>query len=314
MITEDFEVIDSRFARLVIGNVHVEQLWTGGRWTEGPAYFAAGRYLIWSDIPNDRLLRWDETDGSVSVFETPCRNQNGHTVDREGRLVCCEHQARAVTRIEHDGSRTILADGFEGRRLNSPNDVVVKSDGTVWFSDPTYGIDGDYEGDPAVSEVGRSNVYRCDPVTGQVSAVVTDLLKPNGLAFSPDERLLYVADTGFTHDPACTPKICVYPVNPDGRTVGKGALFAESPFGLYDGFRLDVHGNVWTSAGDGVHVYASDATLIGKIRVPEVVSNVCFGGRKRNRLFITGTTSLYATYVNSRGVVSQAMQVEDGSG
>ncbi|MEQ9643280.1 MAG: SMP-30/gluconolactonase/LRE family protein [Alphaproteobacteria bacterium] len=306
MITNDFEVIDPRFAKLVLGNVHVEQLWTGGRWTEGPAYFAAGRYLIWSDIPNDRLLRWDETDGSVSEFEAPCRNQNGHTVDREGRLVCCEHRARCVSRIEHDGSRTVLADAFDGKRLNSPNDVVVKSDGSVWFTDPTYGIDGDYEGDPAESEVGRSNVYRVDPATGAVTAVVTDLLKPNGLAFSIDERVLYVADTGFTHDPSNTPKILTYPVSADGASLGQGQLFAESPFGLYDGFRVDVHGNIWTSAGDGVHVYAADASLIGKIRVPEVVSNVCFGGRKRNRLFITGTKSLYAVYVNTRGAISQA--------
>jgi gluconolactonase len=296
VLTEEFEVSDARFANLAIGNVHVEKLWTGGRWTEGPAYFAAGRYLVWSDIPNDRLLRWDETDGSVSVFEAPCRNQNGHTVDREGRLVCCEH----------DGSRTVLAHEFDGKRLNSPNDVVVKSDGTVWFSDPTYGIDGDYEGDPAESEIGRSNVYRCDPATGEVTAVVTDLLKPNGLAFSVDETELYVADSGFTHDRSNTPKICAYPVAADGTSVGKGNLFAESPFGLYDGFRFDVHGNLWTSAGDGVHVFAPDATLIGKIRVPEVVSNVCFGGRKRNRLFITGTTSLYAVYVNTRGAFSQA--------
>lgn len=305
MITDDFEVLEPQFGKLMLGNVHVEQLWTGGRWTEGPAYLPAGKYLIWSDIPNDRLLRYDETDGSVSVFEAPCRHQNGHTVDREGRLVCCEHRGRAVTRIEHDGGRTVLASEFEGRRLNSPNDVVVKSDGSVWFTDPTYGIDGDYEGDAAPSEIGQSNVYRVDRRSGAVSAVVTDLLKPNGLAFSGDETRLCVADSGFTHDPARTPRICVYPVVGDGGRLGEGRLFAESPCGLYDGFRIDVHGNVWTSAGDGVHCYTADGALIGKIRVPEVVSNVTFGGRKRNRLFITATRSLYAVYLNTRGVISQ---------
>ena len=305
MITDDFEVIEPRFRRLVLGNVHIEQLWTGGRWTEGPAYFAAGKYLIWSDIPNDRLLRYDDTDGSVSVFDPSCGNHNGHTVDREGRLVCCEHRNRAVTRIEHDGGRTVLASAFEGNRLNSPNDVVVKSDGSIWFTDPTYGIDGDYEGDAAPSEIGRSNVYRIDPRSGAVTAVVTDLLKPNGLAFSVDETQLYVADSGFTHDAACAPKICVYPVIGDGSRLGEGQVFAESPCGLYDGFRVDMHGDIWTSAGDGVHCYAADGALIGKIRLPEVASNVCFGGRKRNRLFITATTSLYAVYVNTRGAISQ---------
>lgn len=299
-------MLDPRFRKLVLGNVHLEKLWTGSRWAEGPAYFAAGKYLVWSDIPNDRLLRYDETDGLVSVFQTPCNNQNGHTVDREGRLVSCEHRGRAVSRIEHDGSRTVLASHFEGKRLNSPNDVVVKSDGSIWFSDPTYGIDGEYEGDAAPSEIGASYVYRVDPGNGEVSAVVTDLVKPNGLAFSNDETLLYVADTGMTHDPDCTPKIKAYPVSADGRSVGDGKLFATCEVGLFDGFRLDIHGNLWSSAGDGVHCFAPDGTLIGKILVPEVVANVCFGGRKRNRLFICGTTSLYATFLNTQGGISQA--------
>ena len=301
MISDYADVRDDRFARLVHGNARLEQLWTGGRWCEGPAYLAAGRYLVWSDIPNDRLLRWDETDGSVSTFEEPCRNQNGHTVDRQGRLVACEHRGRCVSRVEHDGSRTILADRFDGKRLNSPNDVVVKSDGSIWFTDPTYGIDSDYEGDAAPSEIGASHVYRIDPQTGAVTLVIDDLAKPNGIGFSPDESLLYVADTGRTHDPAHEPKIRAYPLSLDKKGVHDGRDFAFCDAGLFDGFRIDTAGNLWSSAGDGVHVFAPDGTLIGKILVPEVVANVCFGGRKRNRLFICATTSLFSVYVNARG-------------
>ncbi|MCX5479286.1 SMP-30/gluconolactonase/LRE family protein [Kaistia geumhonensis] len=303
MLDKDFVVLDERFRRYAMGNVHIEKLWTGSRWAEGPAYFAAGKYLIWSDIPNDRLLRYDETDGSVSVFLAPCNNHNGHTVDLEGRLISCEHRGRAVTRIEHDGSRRILADRFEGKKLNSPNDVVVKSDGSIWFTDPTYGIDGEYEGDFAISEIGACNVYRIDPVNGSVSAVITDMVRPNGLAFSPDEKLLYVADTGLTHKVGCSPDIRVYPVASDGRSVGAGRRFATCDAGLFDGFRVDIHGNVWSSAGDGVHCFAPDGTLIGKISIPEVVANVCFGGRKRNRLYICGTTSLYSVYLNTQGAL-----------
>jgi gluconolactonase len=293
------EVLDDRFHRLLHGSARIDTLWTGGRWCEGPAYVPAGRYLIWSDIPNDRLMRWDETDGSVSVFEQPCRNQNGHTLDREGRLVACEHRGRCISRIEHDGSRTVLADRFESDRLNSPNDVVVKSDGSIWFTDPTYGIDSDYEGDRAESEIGASNVYRIDPATGAVTVVVDDMVKPNGLAFSPDESLLYVADTGRSHRPDCEPVIRAYPVAVDHLHAGHD--FATCDSGLFDGFRVDTMGNVWTSAGDGVHVFAPDGTLLGKILIPETVANVEFGGRKRNRLFICATTSLYALYVNARG-------------
>ncbi|MBN8998337.1 MAG: SMP-30/gluconolactonase/LRE family protein [Rhizobiales bacterium] len=303
MLDKDFLVLDDRFRRYVMGNVHIEKLWTGSRWAEGPAYFAAGKYLIWSDIPNDRLLRYDETDGSVSVFLQPCNNHNGHTVDLEGRLVSCEHRGRAVTRIEHDGSRKILADRYEGKKLNSPNDVIVKSDGSVWFTDPTYGIDGEYEGDYAVSEIGACNVYRIDPVNGGVTAVVTDMVRPNGLAFSPDEKILYVADTGLTHKADCTPDIRAYPVNSDGRGVGVGRRFATCDSGLFDGFRVDVHGNVWSSAADGVHCFTPDGKLIGKILIPEVVANVVFGGRKRNRMYICGTTSLYSVYLNTQGAL-----------
>jgi gluconolactonase len=295
------EVRDPRFSKLIHGSANIDKLWSGGRWAEGPAYFPAGRYLIWSDIPNDRLLRWDETGDTVSVFEQPCRNQNGHTVDREGRLVACEHRGRCVSRIEHDGSRTILADRFEGKRLNSPNDVVVKSDGSIWFTDPSYGIDSEYEGDAAPSEIGASHVYRIDPASGAVTRVIDDMRQPNGIAFSPDETLLYVADTGQSHDPDVAPVIRAYPVSADGASVGKGKDFAISEAGLFDGFRVDTKGHVWSSAADGVHCFAPDGTLIGKILVPEVVANVEFGGRKRNRLFICATTSVFALYVNARG-------------
>ena len=296
-----FTILDDRFRRLFVPSVQLEQLWTGARWSEGPAYFPAGRYLVWSDIPNNRILRWDETDGSVSVFRQPAHNANGHTVDREGRLVSCEHQSRAISRTEHDGSRTILVDRIDGKRFNSPNDVVVKSDGTIWFSDPTYGIDSDYEGDAAPSEIGASHVYRYDPASGACTAVATDFAKPNGLAFSPDERLLYIADTGATHAKDGPRHMRRFAVAADGKTLSGGEVFATCHPGFFDGFRLDVSGNIWTSAGDGVHCYAPDGTLLGKIAVPEVVANVCFGGPKRNRLFICGNTSLYSIYLSTNG-------------
>jgi gluconolactonase len=302
MSDETHLVLDARFNALIFGHTRLEKLWTGCRWAEGPAYFAAGRYLIFSDIPNDRLLRFDECDGSVSVFRQPANNENGHTVDRQGRLISCEHRGRVVSRTEVDGSRTVLASHYEGKRLNSPNDVVVKSDGTIWFTDPTYGIDSEYEGDKSESEIGASYVYRFDPASGQIDKVIDDLLKPNGIAFSPDESLLYVVDTGFTHDRDVSPKIKVYPVI-DGVRAGPGELFAECDAGLYDGLRVDTEGHVWTSAGDGVHCLHPDGTLIGKVPVPEIVANVCFGGRKRNRLFICATTSLYAVYLNTQGAL-----------
>jgi gluconolactonase len=293
---------DDRFRRLIQFNVHLERLWTGSRWAEGPTYFAAGRYLVWSDIPNDRMLRFDETDGSVSVFRQPCNHTNGHTVDADGRLISCEHRGRCISRTEHDGSRTVLVDRVEGKRFNSPNDVVVKSDGTIWFTDPTYGIDSDYEGDAAPSEIGASHVYRYDPGSGECAAVATDFVKPNGLAFSPDERLLYIADTGATHVHGGPRHIRRFAVGADGRTLAGGEVFATCDAGLFDGFRLDVHGNLWSSAGDGIHCFAADGTLLGKLEVPEVVANVCFGGPKRNRLFICATTSLYSVFLNTRGV------------
>lgn len=296
-----FETIEPVFEDCFIGHARVERLWTGARWSEGPVWFAAGRYLLWSDIPNNRMMRYDETDGSVSVFRNPSNNSNGHTVDRQGRLVSCEHLSRRVTRTEFDGTVSVIADSYDGKRLNSPNDVVVKSDGSIWFTDPSYGILMDYEGDRAESEIGACHVYRADPETGAVRIVADDYVKPNGLAFSPDESLLYIADTGITHTPGGPAHIRRHAVASDGSLSG-GEVLAECTAGVFDGFRVDLAGRIWTSAADGVHCLSPDGTLIGKIHIPELVANVCFGGPKLNRLFICGTTSLYAVYLNVNGV------------
>ena len=295
-----FEVLDPRFGSCFVSHARVERLWTGGRWHEGPAWFAPGRYLVWSDIPNNRMMRWDETSGAVSVFRQPANNSNGNTVDRQGRLVTCEHLTRRVTRTEFDGSVTVVADHFEGRRFNSPNDVVVASDGAIWFTDPSYGIMHDYEGEYGEEEIGGCHVYRADPASGEVARVADDFAKPNGLAFSPDETLLYVADTGASHLPDGPRHIRRFNVGDDGR-LGGGAVFASCTNGLFDGFRVDTKGRLWCSARDGVHCYDPDGTLIGKVHIPEAVSNLTFGGARRNRLFITATTSLYAVYVTANG-------------
>jgi gluconolactonase len=295
-----YEVIDERFADCFVGNARVERLWSGGRWCEGPAWFAAGRYLVWSDIPNNRMMRFDETDGSVSVFRQPADNSNGNTVDYQGRLVTCHHLSRRVTRTEHDGSITIIADRFEGKRFNSPNDAVVKSDGSIWFTDPSYGILSDYEGMTAEPEIDGCHVYRVDPATGEVRRVADDFVKPNGLAFSVDEKTLYIADTGASHDPKGPRHIRKFAVGADGSLSG-GEVFATCDNGLFDGFRVDRAGRIWSSAGDGVHCFDPDGTLIGKVRVPEVVANVTFGGPKLNRLFICGTTSLYSVLLPVNG-------------
>ena len=295
-----YETIDERFAELVASHIHVERLWTGARWSEGPVWFAAGRYLVWSDIPNNRMLRWDETDGSVSTFREPSNNANGNTVDRQGRLVSCEQLTRRVTRTEYDGSITVLADRYQGKRLNSPNDVVVRSDGSIWFTDPTYGITGDYEGENAEPEVGGSHVYRVDPDSGELARVTNDFVQPNGLAFSPDESELHIVDSGVTHAPDGPAHIRRFQVSASGKLSG-GEVFATCTSGFFDGLRTDRLGRIWTSAFDGVHCYAPDGTLLGKILLPERVGNLTFGGAKRNRLFICGTTSLYSVFVMANG-------------
>ena len=299
MSAADYEVLDEDFRRKIRFSASVERLHTGCRWNEGPAYFPAHRCLIWSDIPNERMLRWNETDGLVSVFRSPSNYANGNTVDRQGRLVTCEHGGRRVTRTEHDGSITVLADRYQGKRFNSPNDVVVKSDGSVWFTDPTYGIDSDYEGHKAEAEQDGSHVYRIDP-GGNITRVIDDFEKPNGLAFSPDEKFLYVADSGATHRLDGPRHIRRFDVR-DGGSLSGGAVFASLTDSLFDGFRLDSDGRVWTSAGSDVHCYEPDGRLTGKIRIGETVSNLVFGGPKRNRLFICATSSLYSVLVAVNG-------------
>ena len=296
----DIQVLDPRFRRMFAGWARVERLWTGARWSEGPAWFPAGRYLVWSDIPNDRMLRWTEESGAVSVFRAPSNHSNGNTIDNQGRLVTCEHLTRRVTRTEIDGSVAVVADRWQGRRLNSPNDVVVKSDDSVWFSDPSYGIDTDNEGARAEPEIDGCHVYRVDP-GGAVERVIDDMVRPNGLAFSPDARFLYVSDTGATHRENGPRHILRFAVSADGRSVSGGEAFAESTSGFFDGFRVDRQGRIWTSCEEGVHCYDPDGTLIGKILVPETVANVTFGGARRNRLFICGTSSLYAVILMTNG-------------
>lgn len=296
-----FEVMDPRFARKVLGNVGLEELYSGCRWAEGPVWFSDHDCLYFSDIPNQRVLRYLASDNSVSVAMQPSNFANGHTRDRQGRMVSCEHGTRRVTRTELDGTVTVLADQFEGKRLNSPNDVVVKSDGSIWFTDPSYGIISDYEGYLSPQEQPVRGVYRLDGETGAATLVIDDFIQPNGLAFSPDESVLYVADSGASHDPAALRHIRAFTVVEDGRRVEEIGPFAVIDVGIPDGFRVDSEGWIWCSAGDGVQVFDERGKLCGKIRVPQTVSNLTFGGQRRNRLFITATTSLYAVYVNARG-------------
>jgi gluconolactonase len=296
-----FEVIEPEFAGCFVGHARLDRLWTGCRWAEGPAWFGGGRYLLWSDLPNNRIMRWDETDGSVSVFRQPSGYANGNTVDHQGRLISCEHQNRRITRTEHDGGITVLADRFDGKRLNSPNDVIVQSDGSIWFTDPDYGIIADYEGARAPAEQGGCHVYRIDSGTGKVSRVADDFHHPNGLAFSPDEKTLYIADSGFTESPQAPRHIRRFKVGRNGHSLSGGQVLVTCTAGFFDGFRVDQAGRLWTSSAEGVHCFRPDGKLIGKVHVPEMVSNVCFGGAQRNRLFICGTTSLYAIYLKING-------------
>jgi gluconolactonase len=287
-----FEVLDERF-RGCSGDSRFERLHDDCRWAEGPVYLPAARSLVWSDIPSDRMLRWDETTGAVGLFRHPCGYTNGHTLDVEGRIVSCEHGGRRVSRTEHDGSVSTLADRADGKRLNSPNDVVVRSDGSIWFTDPAYGIDSDYEGHRAESETDGCHVYRIDPATGACTRVADDFVRPNGLAFSLDERTLYIADTRRNH-------LRRFTVGDDLRLTDEGVV-AECTVGVFDGLRLDTAGRIWAAAGDGVHCFDPDGTLIGKLHVPEEVANLVFGGPKRNRLFVTASTSLYSILTNVNG-------------
>ena len=295
-----YEIHDERFRQLIVASAGLEELYGECRWAEGPVWFADLNCLIWSDIPNQRMLRW-VPDGGVSVFRFPSNFVNGNTRDRQGRLISCEHGGRRVVRTEVDGALTILADRYQGKRLNSPNDVVVRSDGSIWFTDPTYGIKSDYEGYRAEPEQATRNVYRLDPETGALDAVITDFGQPNGLAFSPDETRLYVADSASSHDVTAPRHIRVFDIVGE-KTVANGRVFCSLDNGLPDGFRIDVQGNLWTSAGDGVHCFSAEGTLLGKILVPQTVANLTFGGPRRNRLFITATTSVYSVFVATNGV------------
>lgn len=290
-----FEIHDPAFGAYVLGNAPVKRLATGFDWVEGPVWFGDHDCLLFSDIPNNRILRW--SDDGVTPFRSPANYANGHSRDRMGRLISCEHGTRRVTRTEWDGSITVLVDGFDAKPLNSPNDLITAQDGGIWFSDPHYGIMTDYEGFKSPQELPCA-VYRIDP-SGRVDQMITDMACPNGLAFSPDESLLYVADTGrmFTDDPQ---HIRVYDMV-QGRPVN-GRLFHTISPGCADGIRVDDDGNIWSSAADGVHCIAPDGHLMGKILVPELVSNICFGGRAKHRLFITATNSVYSVILNRKGL------------
>jgi gluconolactonase len=292
--------LDSRFASSASGDQQLEVLYDGCRWAEGPVYVPAGRYLIWSDIPNDRLLRWDETNDVVSVFRSPAGYVNGNTLDRQGRLVSCEQGNRRVTRTEHDGSITVLASRYDGKRLNSPNDAAVKADGSVWFTDPDFGITSDYEGHRADSEIGACNVYRIAPDQGEVSLVVGGMSGPNGIVFSQDEQTMFVCDSR-------TNQVRAFDVDADGQTLTHERVFASSQTGQFDNIRIDNRGQLWVGAGEeGVHCYAPDGSFIGRIRVPQIVANIRFGGPKNNRMFIAANTTLYSLVMSTTGVASTA--------
>jgi gluconolactonase len=297
------EVLDPSFLKYRLFNASVERLATGTRWGEGPVWFGDGRYVLWSDIPNNRIMRWDETTGQASVFRAPSNNANGNTRDRQGRLITCEHGARRVTRTEYDGSITVLMDHWQGKRLNSPNDVAVKSDGSIWFTDPPFGLQSDYEGAIADPEI-PACVYRIDAQSGVPSIVADNVAGPNGLCFSPDESLLYVVESRAVP----TRKIRVFDVR-NGTTLADSRIFIDAGPGTPDGIRCDIHGNIWAGWGmgtpelDGVMVFNPAGVAIGRIALPERSANICFGGAKRNRLFMAAGHALYALYVNTQGAV-----------
>jgi gluconolactonase len=306
----DIVELDKRFGKYKLGNTPIQRLFTGSLWAEGPAWNGVGRYLLWSDIPNNVQMRWLEENGKVSTFRNPAGNSNGNTFDYEGRQIACEHGTRKLVRYEYNGSQTVLAERFEGKRLNAPNDAVVHPDGGIWFTDPGYGALMNYEGNKGTLEI-KEAVYRVDGKTGAIAKVTDEIFKPNGLCFSPDYKKLYVADTGATHYPNAPRNIKVWDVA-GSNTLRNGKQFCSMELagvgaGLADGIRCDIDGNIWASAGwvgagyDGVHIFAPDGVRIGRIQLPEICSNVCFGGSKRNRLFMTGSQSLYAVYVETQG-------------
>jgi gluconolactonase len=306
---QHIEALDKSFKGSA-GTGAVERVATGFRWAEGPVYFPAGRYLLFSDIPNNRMMRYSEDDGHLSVYRQPSMNSNGNTIDREGRLLTCEHSGRRITRTELDGSLTVIADKYQGKKLNAPNDIVVASNGTIWFTDPGYGIKGDYEGLKEPFEQDKRNVFRVDPKSGEIKVVADDFVMPNGIALSPDEKKLYVIDTGLTEGEGNPAWIRVFDIDADAGKLSNGKVFAKdfAP-GFTDGMRVDTDGNVWCSMGwgdpkeDGVRCYNPEGHLIGKIHIPETVANLCFGGQQRNRLYICGSTSLYAVYTSAQGAL-----------
>jgi gluconolactonase len=306
----DIVVLDKSFAKYKIGNTPIQRLHTGTLWAEGCAWNGQGRYLVWSDIPNDRQLRWLEEDGHVSIFRKPAHYSNGNTFDYEGRQLSCEHNTRRVARYEHNGKVTVIADKWQGKRLNAPNDIVVHPDGAIWFTDPGYGIVGNYEGHTDKLEI-KEAIYRVDGKTLKMDKVADDMYKPNGLCFSPDYKKLYICDTGSSHYPEAPKNIRVYDVV-DSKSLKNGKQFISMDMpgkgaGQADGLRADVDGNIWVGAGwvgpgyDGVHVFSPGGQRIGMILLPEMCANVCFGGTRRNRLFMCGSQSLYAVYVETQG-------------
>ena len=296
------QVLDQAFAKYRLNLASVERLAHGFRWCEGPVWFGDGRYLLWSDIPNNRMMKWEEETGAVSVFRKPSGHANGNTRDREGRLVTCEHGGRRISRTEYDGTVTALAEGFEGKRLNSPNDVIVKSDRSIWFTDPPFGLLGYYEGHVARQEL-PMNVYRVDGATGELTLVEDSVNRPNGLCFSPDERTFYLVESGTSPR-----NVYAYDVVDGGKRIANKRKFIDVGPGTPDGMRCDVDGNLWMGWGmgdpalDGVNVYNPDGRLIGRIALPERCANLCFGGTHRNRLFMAAAKSIYALYVNTQGV------------
>ncbi len=297
---EYYEIVEKAFGDMVAPIFPPEEVFKDGLFTEGPAYFPAGRYLLFTDIPNDRILRLDETNGSISVFRQDCGHPNGQTVDLEGRLLSCEHRFRRVSRTEHDGSIITIADRWRGKKLNSPNDTVVTSDGAVWFTDPTYGILHDLDGIKADPEIGGCHVYRVDPLSGEVEAKITDMVMPNGLAFSADERTLYVVDSGKSHFAGGPAHIRAFKVDDDNRLAG-GEVFAECGVGIFDGLRLDSDDNLWITAGDGVHCYNKNAGMLGKINLGKIAANLTFAGPRRNVMYICAMNGVYRVRLKVNG-------------